>query len=124
MRAIGTLVPNDFSARGEIGAAGHERAPFAAHDVLGGVEAEAGDISKGTGKLAAIGGEQGLCRVFYQQEMMRRRDLLESMHLGTDARVVDNEDCPGARGNRRVDQALIHIERVRTDVDKNRRRPT
>ena len=53
---------------------------------------------------------------------MTRRNLHDDVHLAAHAGVVDWNDGSRPLGDRRFDQALVHVERVRPDIDEDRGR--
>ncbi len=73
-------------------------------------------------RLAAIERVHGLRRVFDDEQPMRPGDLPNAVHLASDSRVVHGNDHFGSLGEGRLDQILVEVQRVGTDVDEDRPR--
>ena len=76
---------------GWVGGGGHSGVAVGA-EVLGGVEAEGGDVAEGTGWNAVPSGSEGLGGVLDELHAGVLRERLESVHIGALAVEVDRHD--------------------------------
>ncbi len=58
--------------------------------------------------------------VFYQEQAVPLRDFGQDAHLASHAAVMEGDYGAGALGDMRFHAFLIQIERIRTDIRKNR----
>jgi hypothetical protein len=111
--------PEDLGPLDEGRVAQDQRAALAGHDVLGLVEAEGGHVSDAPQRPVPEGGAQRLGGVLDHQQAVARGDRHDRVHLAGHAGVVHDADRPGAGRDRRLDQGLVEVERVRADVHED-----
>ena len=85
------------------------------------MKAVAAHLADGAEPLALVFGEDTLCRILDDQQIMTPGDRHDLVHLAADAGIMDREDRPRARRNRGFDQPLVDIQRVRPDIHEHRR---
>ena len=74
-------------------------------------------------RSSAVGAEQAVGVVLDHLEPVPVRDRQDRVHLAADTRVVHGKDGPRPGRDQRLQETLVEVERVRTDVDEDRARP-
>ena len=77
------------------------------------------DAPEGT---TAVVRHQTLGGVLDDDQSVPLRDVHDRVHLARDPGVVDRDDGLRARSDRRLDQPLIDVEGIGSDVDEDGRR--
>src|SRR5207248_1724864 len=110
LAAVGALLADDLGALDQRGVVDQERAPLAAGDVLGLVEAESRQRAQRTQWAAAVGAEETVGVVLDQVRFGTAADLDELVHLARHAGVVHDGHRPRARRNAGLDRRAIQAE--------------
>jgi len=83
------------------------------------VKAVTADVAQRAERLAAIERVHALRRVLDHHQPTSLRDLADAIHFAGDAGVMNGDDHSCSLGDGRLNQILVEVERVRTDVDKD-----
>src|SRR5262249_30614127 len=123
-RAVGPLVSDDLSPLDEPGIVDHERAPFAAGEVLRLVEAQGGQLAERSQRLPPEPSVEPMRIVLDEEEATLLGNRGECLHLAADAGVVDRDDGLGPARDGPRDLLLIDIQGVTPYVDEHRAGPS
>ena len=90
--------------------------------ILGFMKRKTAKVAKGAKRLPVIGTHHALRRILHHQKMIFFCNLHDPVHLTGHPGIMNGYDRPGFRCDCRLDLILIQIHRIRSDIDKNRRR--
>ena len=94
--------------------------PSPARDVLRFVEARGRKIAESPSRPVLVRGPQGLRRILDDQQVVPPCEGDDLVHLTGHAGIVHRHDGACPRRQRRVDGALVEVQRVGPDVDEDR----
>ena len=120
--AVGAFFTHDFGALDEAFVIDHQRAAFAAQQVLGFVKTEAAEMPDGAEIAAFVRRQQRLRGILDHQQVMALRDRHDGIHLAGQAGVMHHRNRLGARRDRGFDQFFVDIDGVGAHVDEHRHR--
>ena len=95
---------------------------FAGGDVLGDIEAEAAEVSDGSGLQAVVFGFDSVRAVLDHLEAMPVRDLHDGAHLAGAAGEVHGENGAGPGGDALLDPRRVDVHGRRVDIREHGRR--
>ena len=117
----GWFCAQEFGAIFEFGVIDDERASLAAREVFGFMKAVTAQMADRAEPTFLVFGEYSLRRILDDQQIMPPGDRHDLVHFASDAGVMDGKNSSGAGSDRRFDEALVDVERIRPDVDKDGR---
>ena len=120
--AIGPFFPDGFCAVDKRRIVDEQGATLAGHHILGLVKTERRQLPGGSERTAVPCGQNALRRILDDDQLPWRRDRAKRDTVASDARVVHRHYRPRSRGDGRLDQPLVQIQRIRPDVDEHGRR--
>src|SRR5206468_9081665 len=94
--AVGTFFADDLGALDVCRIVDQQRAPFAAGEIFGFVKTLGRHASKCSQRPVLVCAEQAMGVVFDDSNSMTPGDFADRVHLASNARVMNGNDCPGA----------------------------
>ena len=120
---VRALLPDDLGPIREPRFVDQERAALARDDVLRLVERQRRHVPDAAERTVPIAGDQPLRGILDDEQVVSIGDGHDRVHVAAHARVVDRHDGPRPRRDGRFDLRLVEVQRVRPDIDEDRRRP-
>lgn len=118
--AVAAPVAEGFGDGLELAVVGEHRPAFAHGDVVGGVEAEGGDVAPGADHLAVVGGAERVAAVFDQPQAMLVAQRLDLRQVERVAQGVGQHDGFGLGGDGGFDEVGVDVVCLHVDVDEDR----
>ncbi len=117
--AIGPLLAQDLGLLNVGRIIDQQRPAFTATDVFRLVEAECGQAAKSSQRTASVAAEQPVCIVLDNRGTVSGQGF-QCIHVAANAGIVDRHDRFGTRCEKRLQQVLVQVQCVRTNIDENR----
>ena len=86
------------------------------------MEAEAAKIPEGSKRPALIGSHDSLCRILDHHQVMPSRNVHDGVHLAAHTCIVYRHNSSGMLRNSVLNQTLVNIHSVRSDIHEYGRR--
>src|SRR5215471_994488 len=118
--SVGPFLPDDICALEESRVVDQKSPALAGNHVLGFVEAHGREMADAAQRSTFVASQCSLSRILDDYELVTLSNGHDGVHLAADSGVMHRHNRLRSRRYRRLNLGFVDIERVGTNIDKNR----